>query len=71
MVQLVRTLADEERTSGVRVNAVAPTRLRTEANVASISGQTRYIELDEFSRVVLALCGVAGARVTGNVVELS
>ncbi len=71
IVPLVHTLAREEGPHGVRVNAVAPTVLRTADNVHAMTGDTRYVEREEFAAVILALCSPAWRRVTGQVIELS
>jgi NAD(P)-dependent dehydrogenase (short-subunit alcohol dehydrogenase family) len=71
VVQLVRALAQEERDSGVRVNALAPTALRTQANLGSMSDRTRYVEREEFAAAAVALCGPAFARVSGQIIELA
>jgi 3-oxoacyl-[acyl-carrier protein] reductase len=71
LVQLVRALAQEERDSGVRVNALAPTALRTASNLQSMPGSVRYVEREEFAAAAIALCGPAFARVTGQVIELA
>jgi NAD(P)-dependent dehydrogenase (short-subunit alcohol dehydrogenase family) len=71
LVQLVRALAQEERDSGVRANALAPTALRTTANVDSMGDGVRYVEREEFAAALVALCGPAFRRVTGQVLELA
>lgn len=71
LVQLVRAFAQEEREFGVRVNAVAPTALRTAANVAGMGGDTRYVELSEFADAIITLCSSGLSRTTGQVVELA
>lgn len=70
LVQLVRALAQEEREFGVRANAVAPTALRTAANVGSMGDDTAYVELDEFAASIVALGSGELSRVTGQVFEL-
>lgn len=71
VIQLVRALAQEERPNGVRVNAVAPTSLRTSANLDAMGADMRYVEREEFAAAIVALCGPAFARVTGQVIELA
>jgi NAD(P)-dependent dehydrogenase (short-subunit alcohol dehydrogenase family) len=71
LVQLMRALAQEEREFGVRVNAVAPTALRTAANVAGMGGDKRYVELREFADAIVTLCSSGFSRATGQVIELA
>jgi 3-oxoacyl-[acyl-carrier protein] reductase len=68
---LVATLAEEERPHGVRVNAVAPTALRTAQNVQDMGADVPYVEREEFAAVLLSLCAPAWRRVTGQVVTLA
>jgi len=71
LVQLVRALAQEERPHGVRANAVAPTAIRTATNLQSMGADFRYVEREQLAETVVALCGPAFARVTGQVFELA
>jgi NAD(P)-dependent dehydrogenase (short-subunit alcohol dehydrogenase family) len=71
LVQLVRALAQEERDSGVRANALAPTALRTAANVQTLGESIRYVEREELAAALVSLCGPAFGRVTGQVLELA
>jgi 3-oxoacyl-[acyl-carrier protein] reductase len=70
VIQLVRALAQEELDNGVRVNALAPTSIRTAANLSSMGDDVRYVEREEFAAAALALCSPAFARVTGQIIEL-
>lgn len=70
LVQLVRALAKEEAKNGVRVNAVAPTAIRTATNEAAMGARTDYVEREEFAAAILALCSPALTAVTGQVVQL-
>lgn len=71
LVQLVRALAQEERDAGVRANALAPTALRTAANMQSMGENARYVEREEFAAALVSLCGPAFRRVSGQVLELA
>jgi NAD(P)-dependent dehydrogenase (short-subunit alcohol dehydrogenase family) len=71
VVQLVRGFAREERDTGVRVNAIAPLAVRTASNAASAPPDARFVELAEVAECVVALCGPAFARVTGQIVRLA
>lgn len=68
---LTRAVADEELESGVRANAVAPTAVRTAANLGSMEASTRYVEREEVARVVVFLCSDDASAVTGQILRLS
>jgi NAD(P)-dependent dehydrogenase (short-subunit alcohol dehydrogenase family) len=70
VLTLMRALAEEERTNGVRANALAPTAIRTAANEKSMGADMRYVEREDVARVVLWLCSDASRAVTGQVVAL-
>jgi 3-oxoacyl-[acyl-carrier protein] reductase len=71
LIQLMRSIAQEEKAHGVRANAVAPTAIRTAANVDAMGEGVRYVEREEFAGTIVALCGHAFSRVTGQVFELA
>jgi NAD(P)-dependent dehydrogenase (short-subunit alcohol dehydrogenase family) len=71
ILPLVQTLAQDEAQFGVRVNAVAPTALRTAANEADMPNGTRYVEREEFASIIVALCAPAWRRVSGQVIALA
>lgn len=70
VVALMRAVAEDERAAGVRANAVAPTAIRTAANLAAMGDGTRYVEREEVAAVVAWLCSPAGGGVSGQVVGL-
>lgn len=70
VLTLMRALAEEERTNGVRANALAPTAIRTAANEKSMGADARYVEREDVARVVAWLCSDASRPVTGQVVAL-
>jgi 3-oxoacyl-[acyl-carrier protein] reductase len=55
VAELTRTFAEEEREHGVRVYAIAPTAIRTAANVASMGEKVRYIEREDFAATIIAM----------------
>lgn len=71
VVSLMRAVAQEERASGVRANALAPTSIRTSANVQAMGENVRYVEREEVAAVVAFLCSDAARAVTGQLVALS
>ena len=71
VVALARAVAQEERDSGVRSNALAPTSIRTAANVASMGDGARYVEREEVASTVEFLCFSEAARaISGQVIQL-
>ena len=71
VITLMRAVAQEERDTGVRSNALAPTSIRTAANLESMGSSTRYVEREEVANAVHFLCFSAAARaITGQVIQL-
>lgn len=70
VIDLMRAVAEEERASGVRANALAPTAIRTEANLSSMSDKTKYVEREDVAAAVSWLCSDASRAVTGQVIRL-
>jgi NAD(P)-dependent dehydrogenase (short-subunit alcohol dehydrogenase family) len=70
VLSLMRAVAEEERSNGVRANAVAPTSIRTAQNIASMGEGARYVEREEVADVVAWLCSEEARVVTGQVVGL-
>jgi NAD(P)-dependent dehydrogenase (short-subunit alcohol dehydrogenase family) len=71
VVVLARAVADEEREAGVRANAIAPTAIRTAANLDAMSSKTRYVEREDVARTALFLCSDDARAVTGQILRLS
>jgi len=71
VITLMRAVAQEERDSGVRSNAIAPTSIRTAANVESMGDGLRYVEREEVANAVEFLCFSPASRsLTGQVIQL-
>jgi NAD(P)-dependent dehydrogenase (short-subunit alcohol dehydrogenase family) len=71
VITLMRAVAQEERQTGVRSNALAPTAIRTATNLESMDASTRYVEREEVADAVLFLCFSEAARsITGQVIQL-
>lgn len=70
VVALMRSVADEGRDAGIRANAVAPTSIRTAANVASMGANVAYIEREDVAAAVAFLCSEASRAITGQVIRL-
>lgn len=71
VVTLMRAVAQEERESGVRANALAPTSIRTAANVKAMGENVRYIEREEVAHAVAYLCSDDASAITGQLIALS
>jgi NAD(P)-dependent dehydrogenase (short-subunit alcohol dehydrogenase family) len=71
VLTLMRAVAQEERNNGVRANALAPTSIRTAANVESMGENIRYVEREEVAAAVAYLCSDDASAVTGQVIALS
>ena len=71
VITLMRSVAQEERDIGVRSNALAPTAIRTAANLETMGSATRYVEREEVADAVFFLCFSDAARsITGQVIQL-
>ncbi len=71
IIVLTRAVAQEERDNGVRANAIAPTAVRTAANLDSMSATIRYVEREEVARTALFLCSADASAVTGQILRLA
>lgn len=71
VVTLMRAVAQSERGNGVRANALAPSSIRTAANVQSMGADVRYVEREEVGDAVTYLCGSASSAVNGQLIALS
>jgi NAD(P)-dependent dehydrogenase (short-subunit alcohol dehydrogenase family) len=70
VLTLMRAIAEEERATGVRANALAPISIRTAANEKSMGTDARYVEREEVARMVVWLCSDASKPLTGQVIAL-
>jgi NAD(P)-dependent dehydrogenase (short-subunit alcohol dehydrogenase family) len=70
VLALMRAVAEEERASGVRANAVAPIAIRTADNVRAMGEDARYVERADVAATVRWLCSDEARAVTGQVVAL-
>jgi NAD(P)-dependent dehydrogenase (short-subunit alcohol dehydrogenase family) len=71
VITLMRAVAQEERDGGVRANALAPTAIRTAANLDAMGDSARYVEREQVAETVEFLCfGSAARSITGQVVQL-
>jgi NAD(P)-dependent dehydrogenase (short-subunit alcohol dehydrogenase family) len=70
VVSLMKTIAEEEGSKGVRANAVAPIAIRTAANLASMGADTPYVSREDVAKVVLWLCSEEARVVSGQVIPI-
>ncbi len=66
-----RSLAVEVGPRGIRVNAVAPTMVRTVENVAAVGEAASYVEMSDITNAVLFLASDAAAAITGHVLPVT
>lgn len=71
VITLMRAVAQEERETGVRANALAPTSIRTATNIESMGPDARYVEREEVADAVRFLCFSPASRaISGQVIQL-
>jgi len=68
---LMRAVAQAEGTNGVRANAIAPSSIRTAANIEAMGKDVRYVEREEVASAVVFLCTSASSAVNGQLIALS
>ena len=70
VIALTRALALEERTHGVRVNAIAPGTIDTEQNrhAAEDPASARYVKREEVAEVALFLISPAASGISGETI---
>jgi NAD(P)-dependent dehydrogenase (short-subunit alcohol dehydrogenase family) len=71
VVALMRAIAAEERSNGVRANAVAPAAIRTTSNVHAMGSDARFVEREQVASIVTFLCSEQASAISGTVVPLS
>jgi NAD(P)-dependent dehydrogenase (short-subunit alcohol dehydrogenase family) len=71
VLALMRAIAEAERANGVRANAVAPTQIRTAANLGAMAADTVYVERESVADVAAFLCSSQARNITGQVITLA
>jgi NAD(P)-dependent dehydrogenase (short-subunit alcohol dehydrogenase family) len=71
VIALMRAVAQEEHMYGVRANALAPTAIRTHANLDSMGEKFPYVEREAVAMMIAFLSSAAAVNVNGQVIELS
>ena len=71
VIALTRALAIEEKSRGVRVNAIAPGMIDTEQNRRSVTDpNVKWVTREQIANVVIFLASDAASGVTGEVIEV-
>ena len=70
LVALMHSIAQEEVSRGVRANAVAPSAIRTTANIAAMGPNAQFVAREDVAKVVLWLCSEEARVVTGQVIPV-
>jgi NAD(P)-dependent dehydrogenase (short-subunit alcohol dehydrogenase family) len=70
VLALTRSLAIEEKTNGVRVNAISPGVVDTEQNRAEADSNATYVSRGDVASVALFLAGPGAAGITGETVHV-
>lgn len=71
VLSLMRTVAEDERRNGVRANAVAPTQVRTAANLEDMGADKAYVERESVADVLAFLTSPMARNVSGQVITLA
>ncbi len=70
VLALMQAVSQEERSNGVRANALAPTSIRTAANVSAMGADQAYVERESVADAVQWLSSEGSRDVTGQVIRL-
>ena len=70
LVALMQSISQEEAPRGVRANALAPTSIRTAANLAAMGPDVAYVSREDVAKVVLWLCSEDARAVTGQLIPV-
>ena len=71
VISLMRSIAADERTNGVRANAIAPTAIRTAANIESMGAEKNYVDRESVADVAAFLASELARNVSGQVLTLA
>jgi NAD(P)-dependent dehydrogenase (short-subunit alcohol dehydrogenase family) len=70
VLALMQAVSQEERGNGVRANALAPTSIRTAANVSAMGANQSYVERESVADAVEWLASDGARDVTGQVIRM-
>ena len=71
VLAFMRAVAQEERANGVRANALAPTAIRTSANIEAMGSKFDYVERETVAAMIVFLCSPLASNISGQVIELA
>lgn len=71
VLSLMRSVSADERKAGVRANAIAPTAIRTAANIQSMGADKDYVDRESVADVTLFLASDLARNVSGQVLTLA
>lgn len=71
LVSLVRAVAAEEHPNGVRINAIAPGAIRTDANLSTMGESAPYLTREAVADAIVWLCSSRTRAITGEVIHLT
>jgi NAD(P)-dependent dehydrogenase (short-subunit alcohol dehydrogenase family) len=71
VISLMRSVAADERDNGVRANAIAPTAIRTAANIESMGADKKYVDRESVADVASFLASDLARNVSGQVLTLA
>ncbi|MBL0170833.1 MAG: SDR family oxidoreductase [Gemmatimonadaceae bacterium] len=71
VLALMRAVAADERQHGVRSNAIAPTQVRTAANITAIGADKDYVDRDSVADVVAFLASPLARNISGQVITMA
>ena len=71
VISLMRSIAADEKANGVRANAVAPTAIRTAANIDSMGADRSYVDRESVADVSAFLASDLARNVSGQVLTLA
>ena len=72
LINLTQTLAKEVKDSGINVNAVVLSLVKTEANLKTItkSDPSKWVEIEDVAKTILFLCSDEAKGINGDVVKV-
>lgn len=70
VIALTRSLAIEEKKTGVRVNAIAPGMMDTAQNRAETGEDVTYVSREDVASVTVFLAGPGAAAITGETIHV-
>ncbi|MDH4046241.1 MAG: SDR family oxidoreductase [Gemmatimonadota bacterium] len=68
---LTQSMAVELWPQGIRINAVAPSMVRTPENVAAAGASAHYVEMHQILDAVLFLAGESSGGITGHILPVT